>query len=77
MLLEIHSVKFPRFVKPISANNKENPDLYIFGDSNPDSFGSVAYAVFEIESGAKESILLGPILRKVRPTEMKSTVLHT
>ena len=46
MLLEIDSVKFPRFVKPISANNKENPDLYIFGDSNPDSFESVAYAVF-------------------------------
>ena len=77
MLLEIDSVKFPRFVKPISANNKENPDRYIFGDSNPDSFGSVAYAVFDIESGGKESILLGPILRKVRPTEMKSTVLHT
>ena len=39
-------------------NIVQNPDLYNFGDSNPESFGSVAYAVFDMESGSKKSNLL-------------------
>ena len=55
---EIDSVKFPKYVKPIGTDNQKTPDMYIFGSDNPYSFRSVAYAVFDIKRGGKESIVL-------------------
>ena len=53
MFLEIYRFKFLTSVKLTAADQKENLDLFMFGDSNSNSFGSVVYAVFDIDSGGK------------------------
>ena len=81
ILLEIDEAKFARFVMLTHADKKGNLDLYIFGDGHPDSFGFVAYAVFNMQSGSKTSILLilkakpGPMVHKERLIKMNSAVL--
>ena len=41
--------------KPTGGKKEENPDLFIFGDSNPNGFRAVAYAMFYMENGSKQS----------------------
>ena len=54
----IKNIKFPRCVKPIGALEDVLPDLITFCDGNPDSFGAVAYVVYELAEGKKDSCLL-------------------
>ena len=58
MLLQIENISFPRCVKPIGALEDVLPDLITFCDGNPDSFGAVAYVVYEMAEGKKDSCLL-------------------
>ena len=70
MLLELEKVKFKRSAKPKNCNDKISPDLAIFSDGNPESFGAVAYAVWTLNDGSKIATFLmakaklGPLLQK-------------
>ena len=70
MLVALDAVKFPRSYKPDQADNKVLPSLVTFGDGNPDSYGSVAYAIWVKQDGSKECRLvmskakLAPLLQK-------------
>ena len=45
MLIALKEVSFPRSFRPAHSDPKINPDLAIFSDGNPDSFGACAYAI--------------------------------
>ena len=70
MLLVIDDVKFTRCVKPLNADPKKLPDLVTFCDGNPDSFGVVAYALYDLIDGGKAAAILmskaklGPLTHK-------------
>ena len=58
MLHELKSIKFPRSMKPVDADNSIKPDLITFSDGNPDAFGTVAYSIWTLEDGSKEIKLI-------------------
>ena len=51
MLIEVNEITFPRSHKPKNVNIDILPDLALFGDGNPDSYGVVAYIIWTLLTG--------------------------
>ena len=58
MLVTLKDVKFPRSFKPANCDPEVEPDLVMFSDGNPDSFGACAYAVWTLMDGSRQAVLL-------------------
>ena len=69
-------------MKPIGALEDVLPDLITFCDGNPDSFGAVAYVVYELAEGKKDSCLLmskaklGPLTQQGETSRTRFVVQH-
>ena len=70
MLLRLEKIKFKRSFKPENTDPAINPDLATFSDGNPDAFGTVAFGIWTLKDGSRESRLIGsksklaPLLKK-------------
>ena len=51
MLVSLKDVKFPRSFKPDNCNTDIKPDLAVFDDGNPDSFGAAAFGIWTLNTG--------------------------
>ena len=58
MLAAINEVRFPRSYKPKNVNKVILPDLALFDDGNPDSYGCNAYIRWTLNTGKRECRLL-------------------
>ena len=70
MLAALREVKFTRSIKPDNVDPNTLPILVTFNDGNPESFGAVAYVLWELDNGKREARLLmskaklGPLSHK-------------
>ena len=70
MLAALKEVRFPRSIKPDNVKPNTLPILVTFNDGNPESFGAVAYVLWELDDGKREARLLmskaklGPLSHK-------------
>ena len=58
-LVQLEDVKFPWSFKPENVNPLVKPDLVTFSDGNPHAFGTVAYIIWTLSDGLRESLLVG------------------
>ena len=73
---KLKDVKFRRSVKPRNVKVGTKPKLVTFGDGNPDSYGTVAYALWELDNGMKEANLMMAKARLGPVTHLGETVKH-
>ena len=59
MLMKLEEIKFPRSFKPDCVDPNIDPDLVTFSDGNPHAFGTVAYVIWTLEDGSRQSRLVG------------------
>ena len=66
MLLCLDNVKFKRCVKPANALPGVDPDLVTFDDGNPFAFGTVGYALFELDDTSDDKYSACLIMSKAK-----------
>ena len=66
MLLYLDTVKFKRCVKPADALPGVDPDLVTFDDGNPSVFGTVAYALFEVDGTSDDKYAASLLMSKAK-----------
>ena len=73
-LVQLQHVKFPRSFKPENVNPLVKPELVTFSDGNPHAFGTVAYIVWTLNDGRKESRLVGSKAKLAQILKKSETV---
>ena len=58
MLAVLKEIKFRRSIKPDNVKSDSKPILVTFNDGNPDSYGVVAYGLWELDDGRREARLI-------------------
>ena len=58
MLVALKNIVFPRSFRPENSDRSIDPDIAIFSDGNPDSFGACAYAIWTLLDGTKVARLI-------------------
>ena len=73
-LVQLGEVKFPRSFKPENVNPIVKPDLVTFSDGNPHAFGTVAYIIWTLNDGLRESRLVGSKAKLAQILKKSETV---
>ena len=66
LLLYLDKIRFKRCVKPRNALPGVDPDLVTFDDGNPSAFGTVGYALFELDDSSDDKYSASLVMSKAK-----------